>query len=191
MMPQPFFKEYEKVLSVRYNKGIFATDIREKWWTKFTWGLYVLGKASKQTTKKIPTQLPPPLLLQLIWIEWIHYFVLSYQDAHFWHYARVDMFFILLEIFQYVHGHLLLLQCKSASCLSSLYFSRVSKWNQAAASPALLPFKFFLLCFCVACAASQWSFFPWIIAPSPNTWHSAKLSTECCTCDTTPGRDTD
>lgn len=102
------------------------------------------------------------------------------------------MFFTLLEIFQYVHGHLVLLQCKAASCLSSLYFSRVSKWNQAASSPALLPFKFFLPCFCVACTASQWSCFPWIIAPSPNTWHSAKLNTECCTSvTTTPGRGTD
>lgn len=49
----------------------------------------------------------------------------------FWHNARIYMFCTLLERFLYVHGHLVLLQCKSASCLSSLYFSLASKWNQA------------------------------------------------------------
>lgn len=55
------------------------------------------------------------------------------------------MFFTLLERFLYVHGRSLLLWWKTTSCLSSLYFSLASKWNQAAASPALLLLKFFTL----------------------------------------------
>lgn len=87
-----------------------------------------------------------PISQQLLaWMESLFCLKLLKYTFFLWHNARIYMFRTLLERFLYVHGCLVLLWWKSTSCLSSLYFSLASKWNQATASTTLLLLKFFTL----------------------------------------------